>query len=148
MRKWVSNLTYNLHTGELSSAYKCNTFGYLMVRNPHNGVPERAHRLVWEKEVGRRRIPEGFHIDHINGVKDDNRLCNLRLATNQQNSSNREIKPMSNIDLRGGNYRVKICVNYKTLSLGTYNTLEEAQKVRDCARVEYFGEFNGRKEER
>ena len=32
----------------------------------------KAHRLMWEWHNG--PIPDGFQIDHINGVKDDNRL--------------------------------------------------------------------------
>ena len=42
-----------------------------------------VHRFVWECFNG--VIPEGKVIDHINGNKEDNRLCNLQLFTQQQN---------------------------------------------------------------
>jgi hypothetical protein len=42
-----------------------------------------AHKLVWEAFRG--PVPEGMHINHINGVKDDNRLENLELATPSEN---------------------------------------------------------------
>lgn len=121
--------------------YRCSTFGYVMVNI--KGVPHRQHRLLWEDTYG--PIPEGYHIDHINGVKHDNRLENLRLATNQQNSSNREVGDYTNIDVRNGRYRVKICYYGKTYCFGTYGDLELAQLVRDEARVKLNGEFHGRR---
>lgn len=45
-----------------------------------------VHRLVWELFNG--PIPQGFEIDHINAVKDDNRLVNLRLVTHSENLAN------------------------------------------------------------
>jgi hypothetical protein len=42
-----------------------------------------VHRLVWQTWGG--DIPEGLQIDHINGVKDDNRIENLQLLTQQEN---------------------------------------------------------------
>lgn len=44
-----------------------------------------AHRLAWLYVHG--SWPESF-IDHINGVKKDNRIANLREATNAQNMQN------------------------------------------------------------
>ena len=44
--------------------------------------PYRAHRVIWALVHG--EWPEG-QIDHINGVRDDNRLENLRVVTNQDN---------------------------------------------------------------
>lgn len=45
-----------------------------------------AHRLAWEISNG--PIPEGMMVDHINRVRTDNRLVNLRLVTAQGNSHN------------------------------------------------------------
>ncbi len=120
--------------------YKCNASGYVMLNV--NGIPRRYHRIIWEEAYG--PIPEGYHIDHINGVKDDNRLENLRLATNQQNSSNREVGDRTNIDERDGRFRVRVRYHCKTYYFGTYGDLELAQLVRDEARIKLNGEFNGR----
>ena len=43
----------------------------------------QVHQFIWECFNG--VIPEGKVIDHINNNKEDNRLCNLQLLTNQQN---------------------------------------------------------------
>ena len=42
------------------------------------------HRHVWSEAHG--EIPEGMTIDHINGNKRDNRLENLQLLTQAENS--------------------------------------------------------------
>ena len=45
-----------------------------------------VHRLVYEAFVG--EIPEGYEIDHINTIRDDNRLSNLRCVTRKENHAN------------------------------------------------------------
>ena len=44
------------------------------------------HRLVYEAFI--REIPDGYEIDHINTIRDDNRLENLRLVTHKENYNN------------------------------------------------------------
>ena len=63
--------------------------GYCRV-NLSNGRKDHKsyaiHRLVYEAFVG--VIPEGMEIDHINAVRDDNRLENLRVVTHKENTNN------------------------------------------------------------
>lgn len=47
------------------------------------GKTQQAHRFIWEAVHG--PIPEGMFINHINGVKDDNRLENIELVTHPEN---------------------------------------------------------------
>ena len=62
-----------------------NSKGYLRFRITVDGrkCHFRVHRVVYLATHG--SIPEGCHIDHINGNKQDNRACNLRPLTNREN---------------------------------------------------------------
>lgn len=50
-------------------------------------VQYAAHRVIWEVFNG--EIPEGMEIDHINHVRDDNRIENLRLVSKSVNMENK-----------------------------------------------------------
>jgi hypothetical protein len=50
-----------------------------------DGSLHYLHRLAWILQTG--NTPNG-QIDHINGVRDDNRWVNLRDVTNQENAQN------------------------------------------------------------
>jgi hypothetical protein len=56
--------------------------GYLSIEI-QRGKKHRAHRLVYEAFNG--PIPDGLFVDHVNGVKTDNRLSNLEVVTHQEN---------------------------------------------------------------
>ena len=58
--------------------------GYLLV-GTKLGI-SRVHRVIWETMVG--EIPNGMFIDHINTIRTDNRLENLRVVTRKENSNN------------------------------------------------------------
>jgi hypothetical protein len=62
---------------------KQNTGGYIQAER-RAGPSSRAHRLVWESVNG--PIPDGMQINHRNGIKTDNRLENLELATASENT--------------------------------------------------------------
>ena len=59
-------------TGYVSVTLGCKTYS--------------AHRLIWEVFNG--KIPEGMEIDHINTIRYDNRLENLRIRTHKENCNN------------------------------------------------------------
>ncbi|WP_072060264.1 HNH endonuclease [Enterobacter sp. BIDMC92] len=127
--------------------------GYRRVSIPYrfgNGckdVPE--HRAIWSFYNG--VIPSGYVIDHINGVRDDNRIENLRLATVQQNASNKSSKSKTatgyrnitfNPRLKTNPYRVTVIKN-KVSYIAKCPTLEEAIEIAKEMRERYYGEFNG-----
>jgi hypothetical protein len=52
-------------------------------------VSRAVHRLVLETFVG--PCPKGHQAGHKNGIRHDNRLCNLRWVTPQQNADERNV---------------------------------------------------------
>jgi len=59
--------------------------GYIEIQI--DGKKNQAHRLIYIYHNG--EIPDGFEIDHINNLRYDNRIENLRLLTHSQNCKNR-----------------------------------------------------------
>ena len=101
-----------------------------------------AHRLAWFVAFG--AWPPN-QIDHINGVRDDNRLVNLRLATQSENNANAKT-PKNKTGFKGvAPHRKKWCarirVNGRKRHLGLFDTPEAAyQRYCEVAR-EVYGEF-------
>ncbi len=77
----------NTKTGKYLKPHT-NKGGYKVVGIRKDGKRyfTQVHRLVWETFMG--EIPDGMQIDHINTVRDDNRLENLRVVTPKQNAQN------------------------------------------------------------
>jgi hypothetical protein len=110
-----------------------------------NNVYYMEHRIAWLIVHG--EIPAGMTIDHINGIKGDNRIANLRLATDCQNSCYRPRKSDNISGYKGvyqrenGRYRAVITVNKSRRSLGTFDTKEEAYAAYCEAARKLHGEF-------
>ena len=110
-----------------------------------DGVLYKAHRIIFHM-VCEPLLPDDF-IDHINGDCGDNRLCNLRKATHQQNSCNTR-RPVNNTTgVKGvtrrdnGKYRARLWVSGKCLPLGDFDTVKAAAAAYRAAADEYHGEF-------
>lgn len=79
-------------------------------------------------------------VDHINSNKYDNRLCNLRLATHEQNSKNKSSAKGSSSQYVGvhwhsskNKWETYIKINNKRHFLGNFNNEKDAAKARDNA---------------
>lgn len=125
-----------------SEAGVINDRGYRYVRIDR--VMYLAHRLIWLREMGR----EPINLDHINRDKADNRLCNLREATRQQNNANRPMNRKKSGLPHGvcrvsysKTFRAAIKVDRKTIHLGSFATVEEAREAYCKAARHHFGEF-------
>ena len=110
-----------------------NIDGYYRVTLGGKTYP--VHRIVWAMING--ADPGEFSIDHINGVVNDNRPENLRLATPSQNAQNR-IGPVSSAT--GEQYIIYVPyiskprpyrVTVRDCYMGHFETLENAVAARD-----------------
>jgi hypothetical protein len=117
-------------------------YGYRMVGLPEVGV-FYVHRVIWKIVYGTEPSCE---IDHINGVRGDNRLANLREATRQENTQNTKMYVRNTSGFRGvvqtkWGWRAKIRFKRKTIGLGTFSSPEEASAAYMAARQKLFS-FN------
>lgn len=76
-------------------------------------------------------------IDHINGIKDDNRICNLREVTNQQNHYNRTTAKGYYLHKNTNKYVAQLRLNGKHIYLGIHNTEQEARQAYLDAKQKY-----------
>jgi hypothetical protein len=104
-----------------------------------------AHRVAWKLYYG---TEPPFWLDHINGDRLDNRIANLREATHPQNMCNRPAPPHNTSGEKGvqrrkdnGKWRASLTVDRKLVSLGQFDSFEEARSAVRRARVKYHGEF-------
>ena len=121
--------------------------GYIQVG--YNRKLYLAHRIVWEKHNG--PIPEGAEIDHINHIKHDNRIENLRLVSRLENLRNQSMRKGNTSGYvgvywhrQGQKWVAKIMVKGKTIHLGLFNDIEAAVEARKLANEKYkFHENHG-----
>jgi hypothetical protein len=106
----------------------------------------QAHRLVWVLHHG--AIPAGLQIDHLNNDRSDNRLKNLRLATNLQNQFNsaRHANNKSGFKGVGWNtharkWQAQININGTRKYLGKFSTREAAAACYAAAAIAHHGKF-------
>ena len=102
--------------------------GYRMISL--DGFRSVSHRLAWLYVYG--AFPSG-EVDHINRVKTDNRLCNLREVTRSENQQNTPIQKNNNSGYRGVSWnardkkwRAQIYSNRKPIYLGYFDSAEDA----------------------
>jgi hypothetical protein len=115
----------------------------------HN-VNYRAHRVIWALVYGEWPVDQ---IDHVNGIRTDNRISNLRLVSNAENQRNAKRSKRNTSGVTGvyfhkltGKHRAYIRVNYKRIDLGYFDRFEDAVAARKAADACYkFHGNHGRK---
>lgn len=135
----VSEEDYNLL---LNYAWQKNKYGY--VTGKINGKTIPMHRYIMD-------APKGKLVDHINGIRHDNRRENLRFGTKQTNAKNRnKINKNKKSSIYKGvyyhrkskKYRVRLMDDKKPVWIGSYDKELDAAEAYDMYIVhenkEYF----------
>lgn len=120
-----------------------NKHGYIVISIASK--PYYAHRLAWLYMTG--EWPKG-QIDHINGIRHDNRFSNIRDVSARKNQQNLNTAQKNNTTgylgvmymgdkRRGKKYSAAIYRDGKSKALGYYHTPEDAHKAYMAAKREY-----------
>jgi hypothetical protein len=117
--------------------------GYVRIRI--GGKRYAAHRLAW---LYVHAAWPSDQIDHIDGNPRNNRLANLRVATNSQNQGNSRRRRHSASGFKGayyhkpsGRWRAAIRKDGVRIQLGRFDTPEEAHAAYCKAAAALHGEF-------
>lgn len=135
--------TGHFYRGSRRAGYRKSALGYRYISRGRHYILE--HRLAiafasgqWPPDV----------VDHINMVRDDNRLCNLRLSSRSENQCNRPKQSNNTSGFKGvshhkgtAKYDAAINFNKQKRYLGHFSTAEEAAEAYKRAAIELHGSF-------
>lgn len=116
-----------------------NNYGYRV--GGIDGMGFRAHRVVWALHHGEWPSDQ---IDHMNGVKIDNRIVNLRDVSHAENMRNQSMRKNNKSGVTGvfwhkaaRKWEARILVNGCSKYLGLFDTIAEAANARADALRHY-----------
>lgn len=137
---WIFRNSNRIKIGDRAGALGVD--GYIYIRI--NDILYKSHRLAFLYVYG--YLPE--EVDHINMIKDDNRICNLRDSNKSKNGWNKKVRSDSKSGHKGvhydkeiNKYQAKIMANKISYFIGRFDTIEEAAAAYEKAAIELHGEF-------
>jgi hypothetical protein len=98
------------------------------IRTGINGTFVLQHRIIAKAFLGLNIADVHIPIDHINRIKHDNRLVNLRLSNKQKNQFNRGAKGYT-WDKKTNKWMARIGLNGKHIYLGLFVEEEDARQA-------------------
>ncbi len=139
---WKVSTSNSVKVG--ATAGSLNGHGYLLIQLQSRKY--KAHRLAWLYMYS--NWPKD-QLDHVNRIRTDNRIANLRDVSHKQNGQNRS-KPSNNKSghpgvswyKRDSKWQVKLKHNYKQIHLGYFTDIEEALSARKAAEKLYWADTN------
>ena len=105
------------------------------VRVSIDGSHYLVHRIIYAMVRG--PIPDGLNLDHINGVRHDNRIENLRLVTHQENAFNYVSAAGFRFDEQRMKFVAFIKRDGKTKTLGHFNSATAARAAYVSAKATF-----------
>lgn len=135
---WKVSPRYRVNVGDRAG---CFNGKYWMLH--YRGRAYKAARVAWLVSSG--DWPKD-QIDHINGDRLDDRIINLREATNAENCRNRKCRSNNKSGLKGVAtaryaFNASISKDGKTIQLGRFQSSLEAKRAYDEAALKLHGEF-------
>jgi hypothetical protein len=139
--RWKATRQGNAKAGAIAGSIDGKGYRHLTIARKFY----RSHRVAWLLYYG--AWPDSnLLVDHINGDRLDNRICNLRLGTKSQNHGNRGPQKNNTSGYKGvskgkNGWHAAIRLKGKTIHLGVYDDIDEARYVYARKAYELFGEF-------
>ena len=137
--KFSAFKSWNTRWSGKEAFFSFDTHGYLSGRI--FGKTHRAHRVIIAMTTG--FWPDG-DVDHINGIRSDNRISNLRVVCRQENSRNASKSRRNTSGTVGVSWskkdkrwRAGICVDGKEIYLGNFLNIDDAVNARLRANQKY-----------
>ena len=148
----LNNRRIKLVDGEVYSLKKCknpywlkikmtlnNGYYYFQLVNNNKKNGYYYHRVIYKihnKDWDMTYTPDN-QIDHIDNNRANNNIENLRVVNNSENAQNRKKAKGYTWHKNKNKYQAKIMINYKCISLGYYDTAEEAREAYLVAKIKY-----------
>lgn len=138
---WKADVSSRVKKGMVAGTSDSFGYGRIVIK----GKSYKSHRLAWAYSYN--EFPDGA-IDHINANASDNRISNLRIATQLENTRNRRI-PKNNTsgvkgvywDLEKRKWRAQFRIDGKNKVVGYFADLNIAKIEIIKARNKYHKEF-------
>lgn len=155
----LSDLKSNFYYDQNGNLYKkFNKDNYLIKNLDSDGYITlgfmgrmlKAHRVIAVMAGILDTLDSNSEIDHINGIRDDNRPSNLRAVSCAENSRNLALSKRNTTGIIGvfpckSKFCAQIKVNNEVIHLGTFGTINEAFLARkEAEKVYNFHENHGR----
>ncbi len=139
--RWLSEGKNTRGIGTIAGYLHPSGYRYIKIGQ----VRFSCQRLAWLFHTG--GWPKE-NMDHINMIRSDNRIVNLREATNSQNNFNSPMKPNNTSGFKGvsrsardGKYKAQISAHGKRILIGVFNDAESAAKAYDAEALRLHGEY-------
>jgi hypothetical protein len=138
--KWLISKP-RVRAGDVAGSVRVNGYRQIVVAQRRY----YAHRLAWFYVHERWPTKQ---IDHVDGDKLNNRIANLREATNQQNQCNRGLRADNSTGFKGvvwhkqrSKWCARLCVSGRQIHLGLFSCPVEAHRAYVEAVLLHHGEF-------
>lgn len=139
---WKKVTTNRVRVGDEAGSF-CKSTGYINVVIDGKGYT--LHRIAILLATG--VYDKTVQIDHIDHDRGSNRFSNLRVVSRAENMRNQSLRNTNKTGVTGVcakytrkgklRYSADIMVNYKSINLGIFDTIEEAAAAREEANIKY-----------